>query len=113
MRDLSPVQRALLAIVRAADEMQSGQGDGNGLLILDEPTPFLPRRDVDQLFRVVRDVVNTGASVIFVSHDVDEVLGDHRPSDRPARRPRRRAARHCRVRASKNSSKQSSAVVSR
>jgi ribose transport system ATP-binding protein len=72
--DLSPVQRALLAIVRAADEMETGQGDGNGLLILDEPTPFLPRRDVDQLFRVVRDVVKSGASVIFVSHDVDEVL---------------------------------------
>ncbi len=69
LRDLSPVQRALLAIVRAADEM----GGGEGLLILDEPTPFLPRRDVDQLFNVVRDVVKTGASVIFVSHDVDEV----------------------------------------
>jgi ribose transport system ATP-binding protein len=73
LRDLSPVQRALLAIVRAADDMASGEGEGEGLLILDEPTPFLPRRDVDQLFLVVRDVVKTGASVIFVSHDVDEV----------------------------------------
>jgi ABC-type sugar transport system ATPase subunit/ribose/xylose/arabinose/galactoside ABC-type transport system permease subunit len=72
--DLSPVQRALLAIVRATEEMRNGDGSGNGLLILDEPTPFLPRRDVDQLFRVVRTVVAGGASVIFVSHDVDEVL---------------------------------------
>jgi ribose transport system ATP-binding protein len=72
--DLSPVKRALLAIVRAAGEMEEGEGDGNGLLILDEPTPFLPRRDVDQLFQLVRGVVKTGASVIFVSHDVDEVL---------------------------------------
>ena len=72
--DLSPVQRALLAIVRATEEMRSGEGTGNGLLILDEPTPFLPRRDVDQLFRVVRAVVADGASVIFVSHDVDEVM---------------------------------------
>src|ERR1700689_4880298 len=32
------------------------------------------RRNVDQLFDVVRSVVRTGASVIFVSHDVDEVL---------------------------------------
>ena len=74
LSDLSPVQRALLAIVRATDEMESGDGSGNGLLVLDEPTPFLPRRDVDQLFDVVRSVVRTGASVIFVSHDVDEVL---------------------------------------
>jgi ribose transport system ATP-binding protein len=72
--NLSPVQRALLAIIRATEEMKSGQGSGNGLLILDEPTPFLPRRDVDQLFRVVRTVVAGGASAIFVSHDVDEVM---------------------------------------
>jgi ribose transport system ATP-binding protein len=74
LADLSPVQRALLAIVRATDEMESGEGSGNGLLVLDEPTPFLPRKDVDQLFDVIRSVVKTGASVIFVSHDVDEVL---------------------------------------
>jgi ribose transport system ATP-binding protein len=74
LADLSPVQRALLAIMRATEEMQGGGGSGNGLLVLDEPTPFLPRRDVDQLFGVVRTVVAGGASVIFVSHDVDEVL---------------------------------------
>ncbi|MDM9627904.1 sugar ABC transporter ATP-binding protein [Rhizobium sp. S152] len=76
--DLSPVQCALLAIVRASSEMENGDGDGNGngngLLILDEPTPFLPRKDVEQLFAVVRRVVSAGASVIFVSHDVDEVM---------------------------------------
>jgi ribose transport system ATP-binding protein len=60
--------------MRATEEIRNGAGSGNGLLILDEPTPFLPRRDVDQLFRVVRTVVAGGASVIFVSHDVDEVM---------------------------------------
>jgi ribose transport system ATP-binding protein len=71
---LPPVQRALLAIVRAAGEMSEGSGDGNGLLILDEPTPFLPKQDVQQLFRLMRSIVATGASAIFVSHDVDEVM---------------------------------------
>ena len=75
---LSPVQRALLAIVRATveirDEGGEGVNGGNGLLVLDEPTPFLPRRDVELLFRVVRAVVAQGASVVFVSHDVDEVM---------------------------------------
>ena len=42
--------------------------------MLDEPTPFLPRADVDRLFTLVRRVVAAGASVIFVSHDIDEVL---------------------------------------
>jgi ribose transport system ATP-binding protein len=79
--DLAPVERALLAILRAAGEIQEEFGGnaapeaaGNGLLVLDEPTPFLPKADVDQLFRLVRRVVARGASVIFVSHDVDEVM---------------------------------------
>ena len=79
--DLAPVERALLAILRAAGEIQGEfagnavtAGAGNGLLVLDEPTPFLPKADVDQLCRLVRRVVARGASVIFVSHDVDEVM---------------------------------------
>jgi ribose transport system ATP-binding protein len=70
--EIAPVERALLAIVRAMTEM--GEEGGVGLLILDEPTPFLPKQDVDRLFRLVRTVVAKGASVIFVSHDVDEVM---------------------------------------
>jgi ribose transport system ATP-binding protein len=73
---LTPVQRALLAIVRAFDQLQRtrGHADSPGLLVLDEPTPFLPAGDVEQLFRLVRDIVTNGASVVFVSHDIDEVL---------------------------------------
>jgi ribose transport system ATP-binding protein len=73
---LSPVQRALLAIVRAFDQLRSARllaGHG-GLLILDEPTPFLPASDVEELFGLVREIVRDGASVIFVSHDIDEVM---------------------------------------
>jgi ribose transport system ATP-binding protein len=69
---LRPVERALLAIVRAVEELSESE-TGGGVLVLDEPTPFLPRRDVERLFEVVRRVVAHGASVIFVSHDVDEV----------------------------------------
>jgi ribose transport system ATP-binding protein len=73
---LTPVQRALLAIVRAFDQLQRTRvhADSPGLLVLDEPTPFLPASDVEQLFRLVRDIVADGASVVFVSHDIDEVL---------------------------------------
>jgi ribose transport system ATP-binding protein len=72
--DIAPVERALLAIVRAVTEMNEAGGVGAGLLVLDEPTPFLPKRDIDRLFQLVRAVVAKGASVIFVSHDVDEVM---------------------------------------
>ncbi|WP_274652034.1 sugar ABC transporter ATP-binding protein [Paenibacillus humicola] len=75
--DLSPVEKALLAIVRAIEEIRSNgsmKDAGPGLLILDEPTVFLPRTGVDQLFRLVREVAETGVGVIFVSHDLDEVM---------------------------------------
>lgn len=73
---LSPVQQALLAIVRAYEDLRQASADHAdrpGVLVLDEPTPFLPRTGVEQLFRLVRQCTDLGASVIFVSHDVDEV----------------------------------------
>ena len=74
IRTLSQVQRCMVAIVRAAEEIMGSEAGGRGVLVLDEPTPFLPRAGVDQLFDLVRKVVAGGASVIFVSHDIDEVL---------------------------------------
>lgn len=72
---LSSVERALLAIVRAFDQLERAPSDtGARILILDEPTPFLPKADVARLFALVRSIVAAGASVIFVSHDIDEVL---------------------------------------
>jgi ribose transport system ATP-binding protein len=71
---LSAVEQALLAIVRAVEDLREAHPeDRPGVLVLDEPTPFLPREGVEQLFGLIRQVTATGASVIFVSHDVDEV----------------------------------------
>ena len=77
---LSSTNRALLAIVRATEEMKLGTEErGGGLLVLDEPTVFLPRAGVERLFGLVRDIVGQGASALFVSHDLDEVreVTDH------------------------------------
>ena len=73
VESLSSVERALLAIVRAFDQLEQTKGTLTKLLILDEPTPFLPAKDVGKLFDLVRAIVAQGASVIFVSHDIDEV----------------------------------------
>jgi len=71
--DLAPVERALVAIIRAFREIMETTGGKGGLLILDEPTPFLSRVDVERLFALVRTLAGQGTSIIFVSHDVDEV----------------------------------------
>jgi ribose transport system ATP-binding protein len=72
--DLRPTDRALLAIVRAVEDLRaSAGGAGFGLLVLDEPTVFLPQSGKERLFRLVREIAATQASVLFVSHDLDEV----------------------------------------
>lgn len=73
--ELNPIQRALLAIVRAVEGMRHTLGEGSdhrGLLVLDEPTVFLPQDETEQLFAILKEIVATGASVLFVSHDLDE-----------------------------------------
>lgn len=68
---LSAAEQAAIAIVRS---LQDWDEQAPGLLVLDEPTASLNRREVDALFREVRRVAGTGAGVLFVSHMLDEVL---------------------------------------
>jgi len=47
---------------------------GARILILDEPTAVLVPEEVDELFVTLSSLVNDGATVIFISHKLDEVL---------------------------------------
>jgi ribose transport system ATP-binding protein len=71
--ELPQVSRALVAIVRAFEDLRTFAQNGLGILILDEPTPFLPKAGVDKLFSLVRGIAAQGVGVIFVSHDIDEI----------------------------------------
>jgi len=44
-----------------------------GILILDEPTPYLPRDGIDRLFAVMREASAAGFGILFVTHRLDEV----------------------------------------
>lgn len=44
------------------------------LIIMDEPTSALTRKEVDKLFKVIRQLQEEGISVLFVSHKLDEVF---------------------------------------
>jgi len=69
--ELRPVERALVAILRALDQIR-GRREA-GVLILDEPTSYLPRDGVDLLFLAIRDVAAQGHGVILVTHRLEEV----------------------------------------
>ena len=70
--ELSPLDKARLAIVRAFTRSEGEEAPR--LIVLDEPTVFLPRAAVTDLFGLVRTVVQQGATVLFVSHQLEEVL---------------------------------------
>ncbi len=73
---LSLLDQAMLAIVRSADELRRFNAENvtsGGILVLDEPTVFLPNKEKQFLFELIRRVAGNGASVILVSHDLQAV----------------------------------------
>jgi ribose transport system ATP-binding protein len=75
---LSRTSRAIVAIIRALDDMHvlelGEEPRAGGLLVLDEPTASLPEDEVRLLFDAMRHVTETGSSVLFVTHRLEEVL---------------------------------------
>jgi ribose transport system ATP-binding protein len=74
--ELPLIDRALLAIARAAEELQDFRartGQSRSLLVLDEPTVFLSGNELTFLFNLIRIVTANGASVMFISHDLEAV----------------------------------------
>jgi ribose transport system ATP-binding protein len=69
---LSPEDQAAVAIARA---MQRLSADGkSALLVLDEVTAFLPRERREILYEIISNLAESGCGVLFVSHDIDEVM---------------------------------------
>jgi len=67
VRRLEPGQQQLVEIARAAVKNAK-------LIILDEPTSSLSRRETNLLFSIIKNLKKNGVSIIFVSHRLDEVF---------------------------------------
>ncbi|HEX5499808.1 MAG TPA: sugar ABC transporter ATP-binding protein, partial [Thermomicrobiales bacterium] len=66
IRDLSLAERQIVEIAKAV-------GRRPRVLVLDEATSALNRRQVEQVFAVVRRLRDHGAAVVFISHRMEEV----------------------------------------
>lgn len=66
----TPIERVVVAIAAALE----GWEDGRCLLVLDEPTAVLPPGEVGRLFELIAEVRARGASVLYVSHRLDEIF---------------------------------------
>lgn len=67
IEDLSVGEQQRVEIIKALAR-------GAKILILDEPTSVLTPQEAEELFRNLRKMTESGRSVIFISHKLDEVL---------------------------------------
>jgi len=67
VEELSVADKQLVAIARAL--LYNAK-----LIVMDEPTTALTRKEVNNLFEVIEDLKNEGISILFVSHKLNEVF---------------------------------------
>jgi ribose transport system ATP-binding protein len=67
---LDPTTKALLAIARALGSLQEHD---HGLLVLDEPTAYLPEDGADRLFGLIKTVCERGFGVVLVTHSLKDI----------------------------------------
>ncbi|TVQ21762.1 MAG: sugar ABC transporter ATP-binding protein [Spirochaetaceae bacterium] len=65
--DLSVGKQQMVEIAKtvANDNLQ--------ILILDEPTAALTNREIEELFRIMRDLASQGVAMVHISHRLDEI----------------------------------------
>jgi ribose transport system ATP-binding protein len=69
--ELSPAKQQIVSMARALSR-------DTRLLVLDEPSAVLDQEEVNNLFRVIRDLTADGVAVIYISHRLEEIreIGD-------------------------------------
>ncbi len=67
VRDLGVAQQQMVEIAKALSHRPK-------ILIMDEPTAALADKEIETLFRIMRDLKARGIAIVFISHKLKEVL---------------------------------------
>ncbi len=67
---LTPSERVAVAVARALQERE----EGSGVIVFDESSRAIPHEALAGFYDMVRFLADHGTSVLFVSHDLKEVL---------------------------------------
>lgn len=71
VRDLSIAQQQMVEVVKALSIKTK-------ILIMDEPTSSLTQNEIDRLFTIVKNLKESGISIVYISHRMEEIfeIGD-------------------------------------
>lgn len=67
VKNLNVAKMQLVEIVRAVSY-------NSDIIIMDEPTSALTNKEIEILYRIVRDLAERGVSIIFISHKLEEIF---------------------------------------
>ncbi len=67
VKNLSVAQRHMIEITKALS--MNAQ-----VIIMDEPTSALTNREVEDLYRIIRDLRSEGKAIVFISHKFEEIF---------------------------------------
>jgi len=73
--DLDPRVRVMDLVVAKQQmiEIVKALSHNSRLLIMDEPTAALNDKEIDELFRIIRQLKATGVAIVYISHRMDEI----------------------------------------
>jgi ABC-type sugar transport system ATPase subunit len=67
LRNLSTAQQQIVEIAKALSYKSK-------ILIMDEPTASLSKKEIDMLFKLIKDMKKKGISIIYISHRFEELM---------------------------------------
>lgn len=67
MKDLSVAEKQIIEIIKAISY-------NSNLIIMDEPTSAISNKEINRLFKFIKDLKNKGVSIIYISHKLNEIF---------------------------------------